>query len=201
MAHLDPHTRVWLEKSKVRLRMYHATAAQVDFDSFDTSKGDLGAHFGTLEQAHHVAASRLGMGEFVRIIPVWLQLKNPLRLKDVGTFHSDGIAVQLEKKGMLPKGEGKRIEKEVDQNWRLRKVYDPMLLEIIKDRGFDGIIYANTQEGSGDSYIVFETDKIKFALSPEAGISQSRLQNVEGIDPDERIEECAEPERERARSR
>ena len=197
MAHLDPQTRVWLGKSKVRIRMYHATAAQVDFDSFDTSKGDLGAHFGTLEQAHHVAASRLGMGEFVRIIPVWLQLKNPLRLKDVGTFHSDGIALQLEKKGMLPKGEGKRIEKEVDQNWRLRKVYDPMLLEIIKDHGFDGIIYANTQEESGDSYIIFDPCKIKFSISPASSISSVLLQN--DSEPEEPIEERIEMQRERAR--
>lgn len=159
---IHPTLKSWFAGSKVRQTVYHATAA--DFEEFDTSRGDLGAHFGTMDQANHIAASRLGGQEGVRIIPVWLNLKNPLRLKDVGSFHSDGIARQLESKHLLPKGEGKRIEQECDANWRLRKTYDPMLISLIREAGYDGVIYANTQEGTGDSYIAFDSNQIKSVI-------------------------------------
>lgn len=139
---------------------YHATNKV--FDQFDTYKSDLGAHFGNLEQANRVAQQRCGgAAEGARIIAAWLRITNPLRLKDVGSFHSDGIADQLERKGLLPKGEGKRIAKDCDTNWKLRKIYDPKLREIIKDAGYDGVVYSNTQEGAGDSYIVFDAEQIR----------------------------------------
>lgn len=154
----------WHKGSKVSKIMYHAT--RFDFEVFDTTKGDLGAHFGTCAQANHVAASRLGGCTGVSIIPVWLRIENPLRLKDVGSFHADGIAIQLERKGLIPKGQGKLITDQCDKDWTLRKHYDPLLLSVIKEAGFDGVVYANSQEGAGDSYIVFESNQIKYALSP-----------------------------------
>ena len=149
--------RKWFGYSKVKRPVYHATSA--DFDAFDTKKGDLGAHFGSEEQADYIAEKRLGEG--AKVLEVWLNIRNPIRLKDVGTFHADGIAVQLEKKGLLPKGEGKRIEKEVDSNWRLREKYDPMMRGLITDAGYDGVVYKNEHEGRGDSYIAFNPSQIK----------------------------------------
>lgn len=147
--------------------VYHATIH--DFDYFDTSKGDLGSHFGSLEQANNIATHRLSYHHEggPLILPVWLQITNPLRLKDVGSFHADGIADQLERKGLLAKGEGKRIVKEIDLDWKLRKQYDPICLKAIIDAGYDGVVYANTaeHEGSGDSYIVFNADQVIFAIS------------------------------------
>lgn len=157
----------WHKYSRVKQMVFHGTVHV--FDEFDTSKSDLGAHFGSLDQVNAICENRLGSrpdaGPF--IIPVWLNITNPLRLKDVGSFHADGIAIQLEKKGLLPRGEGKRIEKEIDADWKLRKKYDPMLLNIIKEAGFDGVVYANTAEGEGpgDSYIVFEPDQVCFAIT------------------------------------
>lgn len=157
-----PEFREWFDGSKVKGVVYHATRA--DFDSFDTERSDLGAHFGTEEQANRIAGGmRLNNAEGTQVMPVFLAIKNPLRLKDVGTFHADGIADQLERKGLLPKGEGKRIIKEIDADWKLRKKYDPMLRQIIQDAGYDGVVYANTQEGKGDSYIAFKPEQIKSA--------------------------------------
>ena len=156
-----PEFREWYGRSKVKGVVYHATAA--DFDAFDTTKGDLGAHFGSIEQANYLKNRLSGRGS-MNIMPVWLSIRNPLRLKDVGSFHADGIAVQLEKKGLLKKGEGKRIEKEIDADWTLRKKYDPMLRQIIKDAGYDGVVYKNEHEGDGDSYIAFEPEQIKSAV-------------------------------------
>lgn len=125
----------WHKGSRIKHLVYHATT-QV-FHAFDTSKGDLGAHFGNQQQVNNIVQNRLSGspngGPF--IIPVWLSLENPLRLKDVGSFHADGIASQLERKGLLPKGDGKRIEKEIDQDWRLRKHYDPLFIALIKMQG------------------------------------------------------------------
>jgi len=154
--------RDWFDGSKVTKPVYHAT--QSDFNSFDTSLSDLGAHFGNLAQANKIATGmRLGNREGTQIMPVWLSIKNPIRLKDVGSFHADGISVQLERKGILPKGYGKRIEREIEGDWKLRKKYDPIVIAAIKDAGYDGVVYSNTQEGAGDSYIAFEATQIKSA--------------------------------------
>lgn len=161
--------REWHKYSRVKTLVYHATVHE--FDRFDPSKSDLGAHFGNLNQANNICINRLSNhphgGPFV--IPVWINLTNPIRLKDVGSFHADGIAVQLEKRGLLRTGEGKRIQKEIDANWRLREKYDPLLLQILKEAGYDGVVYANTAEGegNGDSYIIFEPDQVCFAISNE----------------------------------
>lgn len=152
--------RDWFKHSRVKRVVFHATTH--DFDVFDTSKGDLGAHFGTLDQANHVAQNRLG--GMAHIMPVWLNISNPLRLKDVGSFHADGIARQLEAKGLLPRGEGKRIEKEIDANWRLRDKFDPIVRSAIESAGYDGVVYKNSQEGEGDSYIAFKASQIKSAI-------------------------------------
>lgn len=73
---------------------------------------------------------------------------NFLKLNDTGTFHADGIARQLEKKGLLAKGKGKQIEQEIDANFRLRQQYDPLMRDALARNEFDGIKYANQQEGA-----------------------------------------------------
>lgn len=149
----------WMGRSKIRHVVFHATTAE--FDEFDTSRGDLGAHFGNLDQMQHLE-SRLGMrGGPMMILPVWLRMERPLRLSDVGSFHADGIAVQLERKGLLRKGEGKAIAKECDVDWRQRKVHDPRLRQIILDAGYDGVVYRNEHEGAGDSWIALDPKQIK----------------------------------------
>jgi hypothetical protein len=136
---------------------YHLTPN--DFTEFDTTKSDMGAHFGTYDQAMH--RQIVFNHENYIMIEAKLSVRNPLRLKDTGTFHADGIAKQLERKGLLDKGEGVRIEKEIDADWKLRKKYDPYLKQVMKDAGYDGIIYKNEHEGAGDSIIVFDSNKIR----------------------------------------
>lgn len=155
--------RSWFEGSKVRHPVYHATTS--DFEAFDVTKSDLGAHFGNEDQANKITKSgrlaRPGANAAPNIIPVWLSIKNPLRLKDEGSFHADGIAVQLERKGILPKGDGKKIRAEIDGNWRLREKYDPLVKAAIQAAGYDGVVYKNEHEGEGDSYIAFAPSQIK----------------------------------------
>lgn len=152
----------WRGRSKVRHVVYHATAAQ--FDVFDTSKGDLGAHFGDLDQMKHLESRLSSRDGGMLIMPVWLKLENPIRLVDTGTFHADGIAIQLEKKKILKKGEGVRIAKECDTDWRLRKKYDAYLRQKMVEHGYDGVVYRNKHEGGGDSFIIFDPRQVKSAL-------------------------------------
>ncbi len=150
--------------SKVKHVVYHATNA--DFNVFDTSKSDLGAHFGTVEQANKVAATRLfgrTPGAVPNVMPVYINLRSPLRLKDVGTFHADGIAPQLAAKGWMTKAEAKAIVSAIDRDWSLREKYDKQMRELIEEQGYDGVVYKNTHEGDGDSYIVFHPEQIKSA--------------------------------------
>lgn len=157
------HFEEWFAESKVvsargvPLVVFHKTSSE--FSSFRTDSSDLGAHFGTLEQANFRTPGQ-GNAE-VNIVAAYLRIANPLRLRDVGSFHSDGIALQLESKGLLPKGEGKRIHAECDRDWRLRKRYDPKLKAVLVDAGYDGVVYSNATEGQGDSYIVFEPSQAK----------------------------------------
>lgn len=161
----DAEFQAWFKESTVRRPVFHATSAS-DFHRFDTSRGDLGSHFGSLEQALHVSRERMTVeDEGARIIPVWLQLTNPLRLKDEGSFHADGIAPQLERKGLLPPGEGERIRRECDRDWRARKDYDEQLRGLIQAAGYDGVVYSNKHEGAGDSYIVFHPHQVRTAVN------------------------------------
>ncbi|MEJ8837644.1 GNAT family N-acetyltransferase [Ramlibacter sp. AN1133] len=168
----DDSFRDWFAGSRVRSPVFHATSA--DFNTFDTTRGDLGTHFGTLQQALRVVERGERDGRAGRrIIPAWLKLANPLRLVDEGSFHADGIAEQLERKGLLAVGEGTRIRRECDADWRARKIYDPQLRQVIQDAGFDGVVYANRHEGAGDSYIAFEPQQIRTALDAHGQASQS----------------------------
>ena len=150
------------EGSRVKGVVYHGTNA--DIEVFDTKRGDLGTHFGTIEQANKSVARGRGAGAGPNVIPAYISLKNPLRLRDTGTFHADGIAPQLAQKGWITRAEAKQIVDEIERNWRLREKYDEQLLNLIKEHGHDGVVYANTTEGKGDSYIVFEPTQIKSAI-------------------------------------
>lgn len=165
----------WFGASKIKsasgvpLRVFHITGSH--FQSFNTNLSDLGAHFGTLAQADQ-RVPPLGNSD-ANMIVAYLSIQNPIRLKDVGSFHADGVALQLEKKGLLPKGEGKRMHRAADANWRLRKEFDPRIKAALKAAGFDGVVYANAQEGKGDSYIVFDPTQIKSVYGNSGAFSRS----------------------------
>lgn len=160
MTRIDTVSVIWSVRPIIA---YHATCSPA-FEKFDTSRGDLGAHFGQLSQAAHISLNRHGGRPESHVMKVRLHLQSPLRLKDVGSFHADGIARQLDKKGILPpalKGRGKQIEKEIEADWKKRRVYDPILRQAIIDAGYDSVKYANTNEGAGDSYIAFFPEQIE----------------------------------------
>lgn len=136
---------------------YHATTHS--FDKFDTSLGDLGAHFGSKEQAEHVLKNRLnGEGH---IYKSKIKVYNPLRLKDVGSFHADNISDQLLKKKLITKEE--HLKYSDNDAWKHRKQYNHEVREKLISHGYDGVVYSNTNEGKGTSLIAFNPDDIKIS--------------------------------------
>jgi len=207
----------WFKGSKVvddkgePMVMYHGTKASkvippktdddivksepVDFDIFE--EGDIGFHFGTKEQAN--SRVRRGGGQFTnaRVMPVYLNIKNPLRMEEPhigGDWgHAQQIITQLEELGF----------KDIPKEPKVRRGYNyypstkgtrKQHLEDIKnyliDKGYDGIVYANKfesplrdKEGKittsyekgeidvQDSYIAFKPNQIKgqFNVKPTSG--------------------------------
>lgn len=192
-----PEFKKWFAGSKVvdkqekPLRMYHGTREPMDFQRFKTNtKKELGAHFGSTEQANEV--SRKGGN----IFPVYLKIAKPLRLIDEKNWSASVVANQLRSK--VNPVSGKINEKGldlIDQETALKLHYGELKLqETIKNIGYDGIVYLNRGEGLGnltkdevewlranadkvsddefrkkfpqahDSYIVFSPTQIKSAI-------------------------------------
>ena len=139
-------------------KWYHATTA--DFDTFDTTLGDMGSHFGSKDQAIHIATNRLAYDKKPpKIITVNLGVYNPLRLTDNGSFHADNIADQLYIKKLIGKAQfekytaPKASDNRAENNIEVKKT--------LLKHGYDGIVYSNKHEGNGSSIIAFNPEDIK----------------------------------------
>lgn len=179
----------WFGDSKVvddagkPLVVYHGTTAE--FSEFKTET-EMGAHFGTAPQANSMAISS------GNVMPSFLSLKNPLRMRDRGDFSPGMTVEQLADLGVKPKdGSGFPSFAQLDA----MTVADAtkQLQAIIEANGYDGIVYLNRREGLGttandpepsalefddftdaqfkqtfpgaaDSYIAFRPEQIKSAI-------------------------------------
>ncbi len=125
------------------LVVYHGTKSENDFYVFDTHKGrEIGSHFGTTEQAN-IFAGRANketgeLFEHSRVLPVYLSIKNPLLLKDEGSFNPEFIIPQLIKLGVIP-------EKENALLWPFHSAWH-LARGFLKSSGYDGITYLNRRE-------------------------------------------------------
>ena len=166
--------------------LFHYTSA--DFKRF--GKGDLGYHFGTTEQAEKRSTdpnpfSRIENGG--RTIPVFLNLENPLRSKDVGPWNDpEEVLFGLPRKMMreLPEAILKEVDKYVAwtvQYVGLMKDFESAresraqaalasIREGLKGLGYDGVVYKNEFESATteeDSYIAFDNDQIMPAFTDD----------------------------------
>lgn len=171
--------------------VYHGTTANthedaLGFKQFLTKYFELGSHFGNTAQANSFAISDQGTG---RVMPVYLNMKNPLRLQDQGGFDAMDIAPQLLNMGFIDEKQAEALQE--------MPIDDALvaLQEAIKANGYDGIVYLNRREGmtkatlkslmqipfseqnamsdeafkkvasdASDSYIVFDPTQIKSAV-------------------------------------
>lgn len=188
--------RNWFGDSKVvdkdgaPLVVYHGTSS--DFMEFSPAfTRDIGFHFGTSAQA----------GRFGNIVmPVYLNIKNPLRVED--RFSRQGemsaFSEDIHYETDITSAESDRLlelAREVDQKWDDGRDADNTMIaeakefwalaqRVIQRSGFDGLVYKNDVEGIGDSYVVFHPEQIKSATgnsgafepaSPEIRFSRATL--------------------------
>ena len=191
-----PTFQAWFMGSKVvddhgrPLRVYHGTKRE--FDEFDTDIKELGSHFGTIDHANKIV-SRGCYLEGARVLPCYLSIKNPLRLRDTGRFYPKDLVSELVKTGVIPKDKMKEIAAlpKKEGNARLKK-------ELIS-AGYDGVVYLNRREGTkwipnqnkltdddykasqpqavGESWIAFFPNQIKSAIGNSGGFS-TRENNI-----------------------
>jgi hypothetical protein len=141
---------------------YHATDAPEDFDVFDRTE-NLGYHFGTIDVANmrcvHIREDLGADNESTRIIPVYLDIKNPLRIRDHHTWDSDNVANELFEHGLIDEDECERLGEYLDTE---------ILDEVLKRCSYDAVIYQNVTECEGgqqsDSYMITDPSKVHFAL-------------------------------------
>lgn len=105
---------------------------------FDTTVGEMGTHFGTIDQAN-----MLGNGKGSHLYPSFLSIKNPLRLEDRGDFESNNVASQLIDLGLLTEAEHEKIWRNVTT----KRGEITAIQDVIKNAGYDGIVYLNRREG------------------------------------------------------
>lgn len=154
-----PEFKKWFGDSKVVDEegkpkvVYHGTTE--DFNAFNTNR-ELGAHFGTKEQAENRLPDEGEGSSNSSIFPAYLTIKNPLRLTDKGFFSPVNIVPQLHALGILPEyAHGTQFFGDNGQR---------ALQRAIEKAGYDGIVYSNSHEGTGDSYIAFHPEQIKSAI-------------------------------------
>lgn len=144
--------------------VYHGTTGE-----FNASKIEgFGMHFGTEEQAKKIVKQTLenndvdpatmidayGYPHKENVVPVYLDIKNPVTLKDPGTHNWDARDVlrQLKSKGIID--QKTRVEIKHDNDFEAIK-------SELKKNGYDGVVYDNVQEGEGKSYIAFDPQQIR----------------------------------------
>lgn len=151
-----PAFKAWFGDSKVvdaqgkPLVVYHSTSAESDFSKFNKRVGDIGNHFGTLGQAEDRLSYTNKFGSEYknpRIIPVYLSIKRPLRLKDAGAWNASNLKFQL--LDIFP-NDATRIGSRWG-NDGIKSTKD--IREFIKSKGYDGVVYKNIGETAGaDEY-------------------------------------------------
>jgi hypothetical protein len=158
--------------------VYHATDAEVDFDTFDRSE-DIGFHVGSLTSAterllalvratawrHEAGADLVAADDPCRtfgprLVPAYLKMARPLRVPDLHTWEGKSVLWALE-----PYLTDSMIEEA--ESWDEFGVAEGRrLLELA---GCDGIVYRNATERGGDSWMVADPCQIKSAVANDGG--------------------------------
>lgn len=133
--------------------LYHATNAQ--FNEFD--RGDFAFHIGTLEQARSLGRKY--------IKEVYVNITNPVFFsEDTMSWPALAVANKLESQGILSSAEYDMVARTKDFTSNRYDAESNMLLrKLLKDKGYDGIVYNNGFEGSGGvSFMAFDSNQIKY---------------------------------------
>lgn len=157
--------------------VHHGT--NKEFDTFDV--GDIGFHFGTKEQA----ARRIdGDGS---ILDFFLNVRNPVETVDLNEdWITYFIREWMPEHGYISEDEGFRIlndayERNLD-NPNLKSAWNSnnyhgyaaeWIRKWLGENGYDGIIYSNAHEGTGESLVALFANQVKSATNNNGRFSPS----------------------------
>lgn len=150
-------------------KVFHVskTSGLKEFNNkFKSELSALGFHFGTKEQAEtraghndfiasqsrNYGSSKASTGEY------YLRVKNPLRVNHMESFAPDHLAEKLMDMDLLGEEAYASLSEKHDYN---DVKIGNALVKILKKAGYDGLVYANEREGSGDSFVPFDTNQIR----------------------------------------
>lgn len=167
--------------------LYHATPAE--FTEF--SLGDFAFHIGSLEQAMHFGHKY--------IKEVYINVKNPMYI-DGDTMRWPGLVIanKAVEQGIFSEKEYEFVSKL--EGFRGNDYNAPanvIIREVLESKGYDGVIYDNDIEGNGISFIVFNSNQIKYVSNqnPTADKRINYSLDTDGIaDLDDLIAEYGEIE-------
>ena len=206
----DPAFRDWFAASQAvdeqgRPRVfYHGTYAT--FGAFEETR-DLGYHFGSSEQA----AVKIGgeaAGEGARIIPVYLSIRNPLRLTQDIFSRFDAQPLEeasdaLAREAGLSADAAASLHQMAAHVSQLRDTLGPaesryqdareafwdQARRALVARGFDGVVYPNEAEGAGESWIAFESHQVKSVFNKGTWSQSPNILFQEGPEEGEKEEQ------------
>ena len=139
------------------LSLYHWTNAQ--FDRF--AIGDVGFHFGTLEAAHTRRNQKAVDNETGCYKEAYLNIKNPVFINDDRmTWDTFVVAEMLRRQGIFSASDIAALEK-LDGYYagKYNSEAAIALRKLIREKGYDGIVYTNGFEGDY-SVIAFDPEQI-----------------------------------------
>lgn len=161
----SPQFKRWFRFSKIKNDdgspkvVYHSTTAKDDFNVFEPGDDDLGMHFGTVGQAADLFDyRRRTVKNSGKTYPVYLSIKRPLRMVDMGYWDASRIVHQLQ--GMYDFSD-KEIDKAAAKPEALTS-----LRSLIESKGYDGIVYKNKYESIGGPELRAAAAKFKAEHSP-----------------------------------
>ena len=159
------------------LSLYHWTNAQ--FDRF--AIGDVGFHFGTLEAAHTRRNQKAVDNETGYYKEAYLNIKNPVFINDDRmTWDTLVVVEMLRRQGIFSASDIAALEK-LDGYCagKYNSEAAIALRKLIREKGYDGIVYTNGFEGDY-SVIAFDPDQIitvaeNGILEENSGVSEAAV--------------------------
>lgn len=133
--------------------VYHGSPNE--FDVF--KRGDIGFHLGTKAQA------RTRVGKKGNVVEYYGNLRKPIEFDvDLGSWDADyKLADRLVEMDVITREEANNVLRTESGKRQSTGKANELLRNLLKEKGYDGISYKNAHEGSGNSYILFDSNQAK----------------------------------------
>lgn len=182
-------------------RVFHGTRAK-GFDK--PTVGSSGVHVGTPSQAADFAMTKTGG----RVIPLWAKVGKELPMRDLGAWSPNPLITEAERAGGLTSQmaeelrsftktlESNRSRLSPDAYWEQRQQLTQLVLDKLREQGYDAISYINRAEGDvpTESMIILDPEgNLVNALerpNPEEAFPEAKdmpVHELQDVEPDPKL--------------